>query len=307
MRITYRIALALGLLMVFMANDAPADQGTVPKWSQAPVDGEGENIPSTIDWRDMGPNPEFNGVLPNWNIADDFRSDGRPILTVRWWGSYLDPIYEPQDIDGTLITVEDTFVLSFFEDIPFAPPDIPFSRPGDLLGTYVAPVMAVRILPTPMVGWDGHRIWEYEVNLQDTHLDHGIPGLSDPISFNENEGIIYWLSITASNGHELIINPTGEWTFEVNSDPPLDNHWWGWHTSPNTFNDVPTMSTLAMGALGEWNYLNWSPAQQLHLMPPEFNPNDMAFELLTIPIPGALWLFAPALAGLAMLGRRNIA
>ena len=116
-------------------------------------------------------------------------------------------------------------------------------------------------------------------------------------------GEIYWLSITAFNGHELIISPTGDWMFEDLGDDPLLIHWWGWHTSPNRFNDVATMSTFAMGAAGEWDYLDWQPID------PDLGHGltDMSFELLTIPLPGAVWLFAPALAGLAMLGRRNIA
>ncbi len=96
MRTTYAFALILGLVTMIMAGGAPADQGTVVKWSQLPFDERGENIPSTIDWRDLGIDPIAGGTLPNWNVADDFRSDGRPILTVRWWGSYIDPVFEPQ-------------------------------------------------------------------------------------------------------------------------------------------------------------------------------------------------------------------
>ncbi|MEE9297361.1 MAG: dockerin type I domain-containing protein, partial [Phycisphaerae bacterium] len=38
----------------------------------------GEDYPSDLDWRDM---------VPNQVVADDFVSDGRPITSVRWWGS----------------------------------------------------------------------------------------------------------------------------------------------------------------------------------------------------------------------------
>ena len=300
MRTTYGIALTLGLVAAFMTFSAPADQGTIPKWSQPPVDGVGENIPSTIDWRDMGPNPEFGGTSPNWNIADDFRSDGRPVLTVRWWGSYFPAIQGEPSTAPPPGAIEDTFILSFFADIPVEESSTGFSMPGTLLGTYIAPITAVKIDDAEMSGWDLHAVWQYEVNLQDTHLEHQSP-LATRISFNEMEGIIYWLSITASNGHELTTGPAGEWLFEPTSDPQELEHWWGWHTSPIEFNDVPTMSTLAMGGLGECEYLDWQRIDPQHF------GTDMAFELFTIPIPGAVWLFAPALVGLGMLRRRDIA
>ena len=80
------------------AITAVADQGTVPKWTQRPFAPEdvipgddmslhqGENVPSDMDWREPT-------ALPNWVAADDFRSDGRPILTVRWWGSISTTIH----------------------------------------------------------------------------------------------------------------------------------------------------------------------------------------------------------------------
>ena len=39
----------------------------------------------------------LTSVRPDVNkvVADDFISDGRPIESLRWWGSYLDPLYEP--------------------------------------------------------------------------------------------------------------------------------------------------------------------------------------------------------------------
>lgn len=49
------------------------------KFSQPPT-GKGEDIPSNIDWTDDDPN-----VV----VADDFISDGRPIDSVRWWGSEI--------------------------------------------------------------------------------------------------------------------------------------------------------------------------------------------------------------------------
>jgi len=288
------------LAAVAIGLPAAADQGTVVKWSQRPggIDtGEmlGENIASDVDWRDlMSEEP----VAPNWVAADDFVSDGRPILTLRWWGSYFDPAFLPvvDEDSGSLVpTVEDGFLISFFSDVPDPNPDDPdtFSMPGTLLGSYVAPVLAVRITDTGLVGWDEHEIFQYEVNLQDTHLDHA-SDIATPIAFEEQQGTIYWVAITAENGHRLV----EDWNFEDTGDPVLESHYWGWHTSPEAFNDVATMGTLDMPG-NVWDYGSWNPIQPAH------GELDLAFELLTVPEPGTAALGGMGLLGLMALGRRR--
>ncbi len=295
--------------MLAVAGQADADQGTVLKWLQAPENQTGENVPSDVDWRRLEQNPTVP-TEPNWVVADDFRSDGRPILTVRWWGSYFpvtatgpnpnEPDFDPGS-NQWKASFEEGYILSFFSDKPADPSNNLPSRPDDLLGTYVAPIDKVRIQPAlepsgnQMIGWDGHPIWRYEANLQDTHLDHAVPGLSEPISFNEREGVVYWLSVQAENG--AVINP--DWTI-THLDPSVDpfpdtlvadDHFWGWHTSPSTFNDEPSMNHLLMGgagATGDWVYLRdqWRVVDRVH------GDYDMAFGLLTIPEPASLALLA---------------
>jgi hypothetical protein len=271
--------------LILCASAAHAtNPGTVTKYAQYPEQQLGENIGSDFDWR-----PPIPGTppTPNWAVADDFPSQGFPVLSVRWWGSYFDPSNEPT-VDATGVfrpTVEEGFALSFFRDIP-AGPGGTFSRPGDLLGTYVAPDFVVSIAPTPLVGWDMHRVWEYRVDLKFTHLDH--PSSADPIarpgSFNQRPGEIYWLSIAAWNGHRIDAN----WQAFDNEDPRLFEHFWGWHTSPQAFNDVATMGPLAMLPDGQWAYGPWNPIQ------PQHGLNNMAFELLTIPAPSTAALLAVA-------------
>ena len=71
----------------------------------------------------------------------------------------------------------------------------------------------------------------------------------------------------------------------------------GWHTSPDRFNDVPTMSRLDMPG-EEWLYdQNWTLIQTEH------NTADMAFELWTIPEPSSSSLLV--LAGGLVLIRRS--
>ncbi len=249
----------------------------VPKWSQRPQDMLGENVPSDIDWRAvMQPTPGSNA--PNWNVADDFRSDGRPITAVRWWGSYFD--------NAATLQPEDGFVISFFSDIPADQNPDGLSRPGELLGTYVAPIASVKKSPTSMIGWDMHDIWEYEVQLEWTHLEHA-SDIATPEEFLEKEDAIYWISITAENGHEIDM---ATWETFDTGEPVLPFHYWGWHTSPDVFNDEPLMTMLTMpSATGEWVYGPWEPFERFH------EAREMAFELLT-PIP------EPSTVTLALLG-----
>ncbi len=275
---------------------------SVPKWSQLPENQFGENVPSDFDWRLLMDPPTAPPFAPNWVVADDFRSDGRPITSVRWWGSYFDSAAEPvlsPDIDSYVAVIEEGYVISFHEDIP-ADATGAFSRPGALLGTYVAPEFAVYKKPTGMIGWDQHPVWEYIVDLEWTHLEHAIPGLSEPDAFLETAGTIYWISIAAENGHEIFVDPAfpDVWVTSPTNDPVEEEHFWGWHTSPDRFNDVPVDGSLTM--IGpQWNYGQWNPIETFH------GDGDMAFELLTpIPEPAGMMLLLLGVTGIGCLRRR---
>lgn len=285
--------------------DIPPKIPSVPKWSQRPVDQFGENVPSDIDWRQLMDPPTAPPFAPNWVVADDFISDGRPITSVRWWGSYFSTAAQPvfnQDTGMFDAVIEEGYVISFHEDIP--DPDGPtgpgFSMPGALLGTYIAPEFAVYKRPTEYIGWDQHPVWEYVVDLEWTHLEHAIPGLSEPDAFLETAGTIYWISITAENGHEVFINPNdpSDWQFIPTQDPVEEEHFWGWHTSPERFNDVPVDGNIAMNG-PDWIYGPWNPINTFH------GEGDMAFELLTpIPEPASLGLIIAGSAVMSMARRR---
>lgn len=290
--------IVLPLVAAALAVPAAADQGTVSKWLLRPHDpqleptmpNQGFNVPSTVDWRDIMRPGQFT---PNGFVADDFVSDGRPILTVRWWGSYYDPADEPLTVPDAK-AVEDAWLISFFEDIPAGLDGTP-SLPGPLLGSYVAPNPAVRVTPTDLVGWDGHRVYQYEVNLQDTHLDHATD-LATPISFDEQAGDIYWLSIVASDGHEIL----PDWSSQDTGDPFRQTPWWGWHTSADEFNDVAVDGLLFMPG-SEWNYEVFRPIDGLEH---EDVHVDMAFELLTVPEPAGYGMLLIGLFGVAVCRRR---
>jgi uncharacterized repeat protein (TIGR01451 family) len=177
-----------------------AEHGILPamkveKWAQLPEHMLGENIPSNFDLLTVP--AQLPVAQPNGVVADDFRSDGRPIASVQWWGSYFDPQDEPfRSEDGQYhLSVEDVFVVSFFSDIPATP--TMGSRPGDLLGTYTLPKEKVWVQPTDQIGWDLHRLWQYQINLEDAHLEHASP-LATQEAFNEIEDDIYWISVAAA-------------------------------------------------------------------------------------------------------------
>jgi hypothetical protein len=276
----------------------------------------GEDIPSDFDWDKVmvPPQPDMEPLPPNWIIADDFRDPfDTPVLTVRWWGSYVGPTYTgpptaPQPVPfgpGS----EDGYAISFFRDIPPDPAGgVPFSRPGELLGTYVLPFEKVWVEPTPYHGWPDDnlppddprlQIYEYKANLMDAHLDHP-SDLADQMGFNQRPGEIYWISIAAFVGHKPVLIPnqdgTVRWEVEETNKFALE-HYWGWHTSPfNHAPDIAVMGHLVMPG-NEWLYGGWNPVQPRHNLP------HMAFELFTVPEPASALLLM--IGTMAMLGIRR--
>ena len=249
------------------------------KWSQRPVPSLGENIHSDIDWR--------LATTPNGDrqaAADDFVSDGRPITGVRWWGSYFDPVEQPQPdpMNGNLVPpIEEGYVISFFQRVAGT------ATPGPLLGTYAAPADAVDILPTGLTGWDGHRVWEYVVDLDQTLLEHR-SDIATPDAFLETAGTEYWISVAAENGHVIDVD-NGKTT--DNGDPIRTVPWWGWHTTPDmvalpAFTDDPPYAAGVSMEGDQWIYSPWAIAPQLHPSP---NLNNLSFELLTVD-PGTIGL-----------------
>jgi hypothetical protein len=260
----------------------PANRQPV-KWSQPPgfvlftnaPQRHGGDRPSDVDWVTLM-QAGTNLVQPNWVIADDFRSDGRPILAVRWWGSYL---------QGFAPGFEDGYVLSFFSD--FQPATGSFSRPTNLLASYIAPHSAVHVSRTPYVGADSNCIYQYEVSLSDTCLDHAVTNLATSRAFLERSNTVYWLAITAEVGHRVVplTNSAGQivdWQ-QTPTNKRATNHFWGWHTSPTNRLDVSVMGHVLM-ANTNWVY----PFAQWQMNPVLQMERDQAFELLTRPLPPTL-------------------
>ena len=149
----------------------PITVGSVPHKGPDPVPAA-----SVIDGADHLSNHLLNVVR-----ADDFISDGRPIVAVRWWGSYLDTadmgVVRPNGFTGP-------FDISFhLSDANFLPGVHPFSLPDALLA--LSTVTAQEFF----VGFDstGHAVYRYDAFI--------------PV-FEEQKGVEYFLDIDKPNPNE---------------------------------------------------------------------------------------------------------
>ncbi|MEE8170567.1 MAG: hypothetical protein V3T70_08470, partial [Phycisphaerae bacterium] len=282
--------------------------------------------------------------LTFWTIQEyaevEFGAGGCGTDTGRWgtwWGSFTCAAPFGTQVDGWLV--------SFHTDLPQGGGG--FSQPLDLLGLYFCPENVISIELTSIVGWDGHRVYDYFVELEDCHLIHSLQDPRDGTfparedAFHETQQFIYWLDIQAVVGHTFVHQDCPTCVCDVNGDgvcdpldeqaiiacfgqpptppcdvadlncdgviDPLDHnawlclisggqnccpptqwvevptnnrafaHFWGWHTSPDHFNDESVMGEVVMGPNGEWVYINWQVVDGTpHMLPIV----DQAFELL---------------------------
>lgn len=239
---------------------------------------------------------------PNKVVADDFTSDGRPIERVHWWGSYLDPLFEPVVGQVNEPFVIDGWLISFHHKDPVVnpncPPDLLAGDPHPtVLGIYFAPSSAVATTSLNYFDCMGHPVYEYEIDLSQCCLvcsepdprDGGIPAVEG--AFNEVTGFGYWLDIQAVVGIEwqpigpAICQPV--LTGHLPSPTVPGGHFWGWHTSPGPNLPCTPMNDACGGQIVDftpyppacWDYGNWVKEQWQCPTPPE--PVNMAFELLT--------------------------
>jgi hypothetical protein len=246
------------------------------KWSQCPDLATSFDIASN---NHIGPalhsvpgGPVFFGDL----VADDFRSDGRPVTDVHWWGSYI----------GNAIIPPAAFWIAFWSDLPGADP----SQPAILLKSYVIPFPAAH-----------EEFFGVQERFRDACADIPTPGDPDntrclafqyfaDISFDpfpDERDTVFWISIQA------ISSPT-----------------WGWKTGFPHFRDDAVLATgMCVAGVGgappcpvplplasPWPV---PPGVLIKLVDPDTRVTvDMAFELTTVPEPSTLLLLASGLAGL---------
>jgi hypothetical protein len=169
------LVLAAVVLVIGPAGPVSADFIDLPvKWSQpitvggVPVVGPGP-APGIIDLFDL-PSDHTFGVVR----ADDFTSDGRPIVAVRWWGSYeIFTAVRPAGFTGP-------FDISFHVSVG----EHPFSLPpaGDPLVVFTVQAQEV------FVGFDStsNAVYRYDAFL--------------PEPFPEEAGVEYFIDIDKPTG-----------------------------------------------------------------------------------------------------------
>ncbi|MDD3731456.1 MAG: hypothetical protein PHU88_03670 [candidate division Zixibacteria bacterium] len=169
---------------------------------------------------------DVNATYPFF-VADDWMCSATgPITEIHFWGSWRG------GITGNIVA----FQIEIYSDIPASPPQVPYSRPGDILwrGVFENYVPRLILLPESMwQGWYNPSTGEYNRQDHQEYWQYNIVEISEP--FVQEQGTIYWLAISAI----------------VEQGPqPLE---WGWKTSLDVWNDA---SSWADGATGV-NY--WQP------------------------------------------------
>lgn len=264
------------------------------KWDQPPTEDQ-ENIASNVWITESG----VQAVKKS--LADDFRSDGRPIHGVQWWGSYLQPAYAPYEYGGSgqAPTSIDGWLIGFH-----SPQRAGVGGAQPALGLYFAPAADVQITPVSLVSCDGHPVFSYQVRLADCCLLQSSPDVRVPTGdacrcpakaayFCERSCYWYELSIQAVVGVSWYL-PLGtnccERYFTYNT---ANADFWGWHTTSvglgrhaalanstawgsNQSSTCPPLDVC--GPLTQWLYGPWSLAAAVCEPPHQVN---MSFALLT--------------------------
>jgi hypothetical protein len=151
-------------------------------------------------------------------MADDFADlVNDPVVHVKWWGSYLDNLINPN-------MPVNKFLISFETDVP-AGPAPSFSRPGTPLLNQVvtrgplAPGSGT-FTEQPVLFGPGipESVYEYNAEL---HLGK---------EFFEKKDTVYWLKVVA-----MVDAPLNQ-TFDP-YNPPATVTRWGWHNRDYTLKD----------------------------------------------------------------------
>jgi len=238
------------------------------------------------------------GIEVNKVVADDFYSDGRDILELRWWGSYFDERYLPESSGDQLHVIDGWFISYHYADyneVPRYPPELLFDGHPTVLAIYFAPAEAVQIVGLDCTDCNGHALYEYYVDLDAcclvcSHPDprNNYPPPGQPGAFQEIGEFRYWLDIQAVTGIE--------WTPDMCEPvytghiPPLEagatGAFWGWHTGMEPADSPGPLNPAATGRIVDfapyppdcWDYGMW--IEQPWECPTPPMPVNMSFELM---------------------------
>ncbi|MEE9441754.1 MAG: dockerin type I repeat-containing protein [candidate division Zixibacteria bacterium] len=163
-------------------------------------------------------NPQFPDetgwdVNASWpmTLADDWRCiESGAVKDLHFWGSWLD------GNEGKIIA----FIFSIHADVPAGAGQLPYSHPGDLLWEYRTNLFkATKIMAATEEGYydplsglilplNHQEYFQYDVNIP------------EDLWFMQEEGMIYWLNISA-----------------ILDDESTEFTQWGWKSSKNHWND----------------------------------------------------------------------
>lgn len=276
-------------------SNVSCDEPETPKFNQ-PVSPEREDIASNLSL-----NPPFQ---VNKLVADDWRSDGRLITSVRWWGSYLNPEYMPAEFGGFGQTPYkiDGWLLHFLRPVKMSPN----APPHRALGVYFAPADKVRIAPEPnMAPCDGHPVFRYAVRLSDCCLIQSFPDTRVPVAdpwycpaqwdgFHERRCYRYQIGIQAVVGATWGPAAGAICCARQQTNNFAVNDFWGWHSTQYERGVRPAIrTTVSLGTAPvdtpcpplaqcppslPWLFGPWFPATPVCHFPHRIN---MAFALMT--------------------------
>lgn len=175
-------------------------------------------LPDSLGWDVWCTNPIM--------LADDFLcSESGWIQDVHFWGSWM------HDIVGDM----GMFWIRIFSDIPADPPQVPYSRPGDILHwveVMASDVVIVEEEPSPQ-GWydpsqgfflfDDHiRYFQYNIYLDSADW------------FWQEAGTVYWLNIVAF----VAGPPEAVWGWKSSVDHWNDDAVWAFEDPPYMWIDL---------------------------------------------------------------------
>jgi hypothetical protein len=136
----------------------------------------------------------------------------------------------------------------------------------------------VQAVPLPFTNAQGRQIFQYDLALRDTLLEHSSATQARPFGFRTVTNVGYWLSVAAEVGLRLqpAANETGLITnwLRQSTGKRATNDFWAWQTAPPPTGAAPASGPMAMVGT------NWFfPTNQWIANGPILGEADQAFEL----------------------------
>ena len=240
-------------------------------------DGHKMHFPQLPDVTGWDVNATWNAIHAQLMLADDWEcTETGPVTDIHFWGSW----------EGDIIGTIERFYINIRANIPADQnPYGDYSMPGGVLKIMQIDSFTIAgPFESPDEGWYDPYTGQYSENDHDYYYQYNIVDIPDP--FEQEEGEIYWLEVSA-----FIQNPV--------------NTQWGWKSTLNNWEDAACLYRTDI-----YNWMNMSE-------PPNFEQSlDMSFVISngeTSPIPTltewGMIIFMTLImgVGIVVLYRRRIA